>query len=67
MERNSQSIQNNARARAHTHTHTGLEACFDPEDLVLYLPKVLGQDNRTSADDDLPEWLLGSRRSTHLF
>ena len=29
-----------------------------------YLPKVLGQDNRTSADEDLPEWLVGKRRST---
>lgn len=50
----------------HCHTNIGMEACFDPQDLVLYLPKVLGQENRTSADDDLPEWLLGSRRSTHL-
>jgi len=28
------------------------------------LPKVLGQDKRTSADEDLPEWLVGWRRST---
>ena len=40
-----------------------MEACFDQEDLVLYLPKVLGQDNRTSADEDLPEWLTGKRNT----
>ena len=28
------------------------------------VPKVLGQDKRTSADEDLPEWLVGWRRST---
>lgn len=36
------------------------------QNLIAYVTQVLGQDNRTSADDDLPEWLLGSRRSTHL-
>lgn len=41
-----------------------MEACFSPDDLRQYLPKVLGQDNRTSADEDLPEWLVGQRRST---
>lgn len=41
-----------------------MEACFSPDDLVHYLPKVLGQENRTSADEDLPEWLVGRRRST---
>ena len=38
-----------------------MEACFSPEDLVQYLPKVLGQENRSSCDEELPAWLVGRR------